>query len=121
MVWVISPYYGVSARFEPPSDAVPDFPRESERDRLQPSSEVPTTGVEDAGRTRKRITMPELITIEQCCKLLKLSDRTVYGMLRAGRLPGGCKVAGQWRVDKDKLLVWLANGGELEQGTKTGA
>jgi len=57
--------------------------------------------------------MTELLTIDETASLLKLSDRTVYAMLREGRLPGAAKVSGKWRVDKDKLLAWIANGGEL--------
>lgn len=57
--------------------------------------------------------MTELLTINEAAALLKLSDRTVYEMLRGGRLPGAAKVSGKWRIDKRKLLAWLAKGGEL--------
>lgn len=57
--------------------------------------------------------MTELLTIDETAALLKLSDRTVYEMLRTGRLPGAAKVSGKWRVDKAKLLDWIAKGGEL--------
>ena len=58
----------------------------------------------------------ELLTIDETATLLKLSDRTVYAMLREGRLPVAAKVSGKWRVDRDKLLAWIANGGELANG-----
>ncbi len=57
--------------------------------------------------------MTELLTIDETAALLKLSDRTVYEMLRTGRLPGAAKVSGKWRIDKAKLLAWIAKGGEL--------
>jgi len=56
--------------------------------------------------------MPEFITIKQVCELLNLGERTVYDLCRQGKLAGAAKVGGQWRVDKDKLLAWLAKGGE---------
>lgn len=63
--------------------------------------------------------MTELLTIDETAALLKLSDRTIYEMLRNGRLPGAAKVSGKWRVDRDKLLAWIAKGGELGDEPKT--
>ena len=65
--------------------------------------------------------MTELLTIDETAALLKLSDRTVYAMLREGRLPGAAKVSGKWRVDRDKLLAWIAKGGELADGADLAA
>jgi excisionase family DNA binding protein len=59
--------------------------------------------------------LPDLLTLTEVADLLKLSDRTVYDMCRRGRLPGVSKVAGQWRIDRRKLLAWLDAGGEFEQ------
>ena len=58
--------------------------------------------------------MPEYITLQEVCDLVKLSDRTVYALCRSGRLVGAAKVAGRWRVDKEKLLAWLEAGGEMK-------
>ena len=57
--------------------------------------------------------MPEFITIKQVCDLLQLGERTVYDLCRQGKLAGAAKIGGQWRVDRTKLLDWLADGGEL--------
>ena len=65
--------------------------------------------------------MTELLTIDETAALLKLSDRTIYEMLRNGRLPGAAKVSGKWRVDRDKLLAWIAKGGELADGGEIAA
>ena len=65
--------------------------------------------------------MPNYLTISEAARLLKLSERTVYDLCRQGRLAGAAKVGGQWRLDEDKLIAWMAGGGELtadEQGTK---
>lgn len=56
--------------------------------------------------------MPDFITIKEACELLRLTDRTLYDLCRQGKLPGAAKVGGQWRLDREKLLAWLAEGGE---------
>jgi excisionase family DNA binding protein len=56
--------------------------------------------------------VPEFLTIDEVCKLLKLSDRTVYDLCRRARLPGAAKVAGVWRVEKQAVLDWLRSGGD---------
>ncbi|MBK1718108.1 helix-turn-helix domain-containing protein [Thiocystis violacea] len=62
--------------------------------------------------------MAELLTVQEVAHLLKLSDRTVYAMCRSDRLPGISKVGGKWRVDREKLIVWLESGGEVEKGAR---
>lgn len=59
--------------------------------------------------------MPDFITIKEVCALLNLGERTVYDLCRQGKLAGAAKIGGQWRVDQDKLLAWLAEGGEAGQ------
>jgi excisionase family DNA binding protein len=61
--------------------------------------------------------MTELLTINETAALLKLSDRTVYEKLRRGRLPGAAKLGKEWRIDRDKLLDWIARGGDLGEPT----
>ena len=56
--------------------------------------------------------MPEFMTIKEVCDLLNLGERTVYDLCRQGKLAGSAKIGGQWRVDREKLLAWLAEGGE---------
>ena len=58
--------------------------------------------------------MAEYLTIQETAALLKLGERVVYDMLRAGRIPGAAKAAGKWRVDKAKVVEWMAAGGELQ-------
>ncbi len=64
--------------------------------------------------------MPKYLTINEVAELLRLGERTVYDMLRAGRLPGAAKVGGKWRVDREKLVAWVAAGGELATSQDTG-
>ena len=57
--------------------------------------------------------MTEYLTISETAELLRLGERTVYSMLRAGRLPGAAKVGGKWRIDRQALVAWMNAGGEL--------
>ncbi len=59
--------------------------------------------------------MPDFMTIKEASELLRLTDRTTYDLARRGRLPGAAKVGGQWRLDKQKLLDWLAEGGQAAE------
>lgn len=57
--------------------------------------------------------MPTYLKINEVAEMLRLGERAVYEMLRTGRIPGAAKAGGKWRVDRDKLVEWMAAGGEL--------
>ena len=59
--------------------------------------------------------MPHFLTVPEAAELLRLTDRTVYDLCRQAKLPGAAKIGGQWRIDKDKLLAWLAEGGQAAE------
>ena len=56
--------------------------------------------------------MPVFVTVKEASELLRVTDRTLYDLCRQGKVPGAAKVGGQWRIDREKLLDWLAKGGE---------
>ena len=64
--------------------------------------------------------MPEYLTIQEVAHLLKLGERTVYDMLRGGRIPGAAKAGNKWRVDQDELVAWMKAGGELAEERREG-
>lgn len=57
--------------------------------------------------------MPEYLNITEVAQMLRLGERVVYDILRGGRIPGAAKAGNKWRVDRDKLVAWMAAGGEL--------
>ena len=61
--------------------------------------------------------MDEYLTIAEVCDKLRLAERTVYEMVRSGRLPGATKVGGSWRINRQVLEEWLAAGGEAADKT----
>jgi len=57
--------------------------------------------------------VPEYLNITEVAQMLRLGERAVYDMLRGGRIPGAAKAGGKWRVDRERLVAWMAAGGEL--------
>ena len=51
----------------------------------------------------------EILTIEQAAEFLQLSKRSVYKLLRQGKIPGR-KVLNKWRFEKENLRRWLIKG-----------
>ncbi len=64
--------------------------------------------------------MGEYLTISEVCEKLRLAERTVYEMVRNGRLPGATKVGGSWRIKTEVLEAWLEAGGEAASARKRG-
>jgi excisionase family DNA binding protein len=50
--------------------------------------------------------MNSLLTIEETAALLRLPVDSVRRLLKAGRLPGGVKIGGKWRIRADVLDEW---------------
>ena len=56
-------------------------------------------------------TKDDILTIEQCAQLLKISSRTVYDLVSAERLPGKIfakKVGRSWRVLRSEIERYLS-------------
>ena len=54
------------------------------------------------------------LTISEVARLVRLSEKSVYKLAQAGRLPGAAKVGNQWRVNREELLAWLKAGGAAQ-------
>ncbi len=69
--------------------------------------------------------VPEYLTITEVAQLLRLGERTVYEMMRKGRIPGAAKVGGNcrapdiaseilgqrgWLEDHPEVGAWVTNG-----------
>jgi excisionase family DNA binding protein len=51
--------------------------------------------------------MPDMLTIAEVAKYLKLHELTVRRLAREGELPA-FKVGRQWRIKRDLLEKWIA-------------
>jgi len=50
--------------------------------------------------------MTELMTLEEVASYLRVTDRTIYRLLKGGSIPA-TKVGQQWRFDKASIDEWL--------------
>lgn len=53
--------------------------------------------------------IPVLMSIEQACALLDLSDKTVVKYVRQGLIKGN-KLGGKWRVNRDSVGNYFEGG-----------
>jgi len=48
----------------------------------------------------------DILTISDVASLLKVAEKTVYGLVQKGDLPG-FKVGGQWRFSRSAIDSWI--------------
>ena len=62
-------------------------------------------------KTQKRASKmhKEILTIEEAAKLLQISRRSLYKIVREGEIPGR-KVLNKWRFERAALKGWLNEG-----------
>ena len=87
---------------------------------MQAHTERDTVSLASVGRAwpTPEAKLPEYLTIHETAQLLRLGQRVVYEKLRNGQIPGAAKAGGKWRVDRQKVIDWMAAGGELQdEGT----
>lgn len=55
--------------------------------------------------------VPEVLTVDEAAKLLRVDRKTVYTAVQRGKLPGARKLGRTIRVHRQTLLDWLGAGG----------
>ena len=50
--------------------------------------------------------MPDLMTVEEVAAYLRVNKKTVYGLLKSGKIPA-TRVGHQWRFDKSSIESWV--------------
>ena len=65
-----------------------------------------------AASTEREGDMDEILTANEAADYLKINVRTIYRLIREGKIPGR-KVGGSWRFRKDILDDWLAGSGGI--------
>ena len=60
----------------------------------------------------------QILTVREIAATLRLNERTIYAMLRAGELPG-FRVRGQWRMLEGSLEAWITaqSSGSIPDGS----
>jgi excisionase family DNA binding protein len=53
----------------------------------------------------------DILTIEEAAAFLKISKRSLYKLVKQGRIPGR-KLLNRWRFDRDGLRRWISDEGQ---------
>ena len=62
----------------------------------------------------KKNEYPEIMNVEEVADFFRVSNQTIYNMLRAGKLPA-VKVGREWRFPRDKIKAMVFEQGQEEQ------
>jgi excisionase family DNA binding protein len=60
----------------------------------------------------------EILTIPDVAALLKIAEKTVYGLAQRGELPA-FKVGGQWRFSRAAMKQWIQSRSQRGRGSQT--
>lgn len=52
----------------------------------------------------------DILTVEEAAAFLKISKRSLYKLLKQGKIPGK-KLLNRWRFDRDRLRRWISDEG----------
>lgn len=65
--------------------------------------------------------LPPILTADELTGLLRLERKAVYAALERGEIPGARRIGRAWRISRDAVLQWLAEGrgGVTPKGRKT--
>lgn len=59
--------------------------------------------------------LPRVLTVAELAGLLRIHTNQVYSLLQRGEIPGARRVGGVYRISRDRVLQWLADGtGQVE-------
>lgn len=61
--------------------------------------------------------LPEVVTVESLATFLGLNRKTIYAAIDRGEIPGTRRVGRAIRILRDAVLVWLAQGAPMGNGT----
>jgi excisionase family DNA binding protein len=60
----------------------------------------------------------DVLNLDEAAQLLKVSDRTLWGLARDGEVPSR-RVGKQYRFSRSQLLEWIRNSNDNEQSEVT--
>ena len=63
-----------------------------------------------AKETTELDTLPEVITVGELAKLLRIARGSAYRAVNAGEVPGVIRVGKSLRLHRDTVLRWMAQG-----------
>ena len=55
---------------------------------------------------RSKPDLPDILTVEEIALYLKVTERSIYGLLSKGEIPA-FKVGGSWRFKREEIEGWI--------------
>ena len=55
---------------------------------------------------RSKPDLPDILTVEEIALYLKVTERSIYGLLSKGEIPA-FKVGGSWRFKRKEIEGWI--------------
>lgn len=55
---------------------------------------------------RSKPDLPDILTVEEIASYLKVTERSIYGLLSKGEIPA-FKVGGSWRFKREEIEGWI--------------
>ncbi len=70
------------------------------------------SGAERAGSPA----LPQVLTVDEAARLLRVNRKTLYDAVRAGEVPGVVRLGRSIRIGRDALLRWMEGNGSPALG-----
>ncbi len=61
-------------------------------------------------------TLPQVLTVDEAARLLRVNRKTLYDAVREGRVPGVIRLGRCIRIGRTALLAWLQGNGSPALG-----
>lgn len=62
---------------------------------------------------------PIAYSVDEVCRLLRVSKPVLYAALESGEIPGARKIGAQWRIGCAALWQWFSSAGKAAQPNQT--
>jgi excisionase family DNA binding protein len=65
--------------------------------------------------------LPEVLTVDEVSRLLRVDRKTIYVQVREGSIPGARRVGRTIRISREAVLRWLTEGqGHVSRSNRSG-
>ena len=69
--------------------------------------DIPTTA------TIAQKNSPQVVTVDELAKLLRVDRKSIYAAIHCGRMPGAQRFGRTWRVSLPAVMKWMAKGEQV--------
>ena len=58
---------------------------------------------------------PQVVTVDELAKLLRVDRKSIYAAIHCGRMPGAQRFGRTWRVSLPAVMKWMAKGEQVSR------